>query len=161
MRQALIFFLFFLKNLCTTTVLTLSTSGPLQTGRYVELTALMMFFQLSMMCRHLIFYPNLDRNGEKKDVSPDSTVIVRYEVKASAFLTGILKELYCHILCLRVIIEEFCCHKLFSIRILEQWFWWHCLTIQLITFLFGKSKYVCNPFWNSLKIPEEFQSEFP
>ena len=86
-------FYFFKKDCARLLYYHKSPSGPLQTGRYVELTALMMFFQLSMMCRHLIFYPNLDRNGEKKDVSPDSTLILSYEVNFLITLTPYLSTL--------------------------------------------------------------------
>ena len=129
-------------NWCTTTVLTLSASSPLQTGRYVELTGLMMFFQLSMMCRHLIFYPNLDRNGEKKTLAlilPWLWVIRQYH---QLFLNGILKEFHCHI-------HTYFAICLFPTRILE-WFW--CILSTRSTIVYQ----VSNPFWNSLKVPEEF-----
>ena len=88
-----------------------------------------------MMCRHLIFYPNLDRNGEKKDVSPDSIVILSYEAKSSAFLTGIPKEFHWHIRTL-----------FFRLEFLNDFD--AILSTQL-------TKQV-NPVWNCLKIPKEF-----
>ena len=112
-----LFSIFLKKKMYTTTVLTLRTSGLLQTGRYVELTALMLFFQLSMMCRHLIFYPNLDRNDKKTDVSPDSLILPWLWVirqKLLLFWSDCLKNFCCNMLWLRGILEEFICHMLFS-----------------------------------------------
>ena len=134
--------------MCTTTVLPLSTSGPLQTGRYVDLTALMMFFQLSMMCRHLIFYPNLDRNGEKKTLALILPWFWVMRQNNLLFSTGIPKEFYWHI---RTLFESDFWRILFPYVFFRLEFlndFDAILSTQL-------TKQV-NPFWNCLKIPKEF-----